>query len=69
MGVHFSRNTAAVNNDCIIIMNGTDVNANTVKTILLKITMKNELPIYNNIEGQCIHFNTFKNLNTTSGSI
>ena len=35
-------------------MKGTDVNANTVNTILLKITIINELVMYNTIEGQCM---------------
>lgn len=35
-------------------MNGTDVKEKTVNTILLKITIMNELLMYKRIEGQCI---------------
>lgn len=41
-------------------MKGTDVNANDVKIILLKITIMKELDMYNKIEGQCIFNNTLK---------
>tara|TARA_B110000858_G_C17578486_1_gene370157 strand:- start:538 stop:690 length:153 start_codon:yes stop_codon:yes gene_type:complete len=46
--------TMAVKMDCANIMKGTDVNENAVNTILLKMTIMNELDMYSKIEGQCI---------------
>ena len=52
--VHLIRNTKAVNIDWTNIINGTDVKEKTVNTILLKITIMNELLMYNKMDGQCI---------------
>ena len=52
--VHLIRNTKAVKIDWTNIINGTDVKEKTVNTILLKITIMNELLMYNKMDGQCI---------------
>ena len=48
------KNIAQVNIDWQNMINGTELKAKTVNTILLKITIIKELLMYNKIEGQCI---------------